>query len=55
MPQLINIKGYNSFVDAENHAQELEIKLSVFVKAHEFASVTDQFLNDLQKFLDERK
>lgn len=51
----IGIKGYNSFVETTEHIQELELKLHVRVKAHEYAVFLDEFLKDFQEFLNERK
>lgn len=51
----VGIKGYDSFVKAEDDTQDLNLELSVRVNAFDYAAYTDKFLKELQMFLDERE
>jgi len=55
MSERVGIKGFNSFVDAEDNIQTLEINFGVVVKAKDYAKFQEKFLEELQAFLDERK
>jgi len=48
------IKGYNTFADAENFTQPLEVEFELKVSAKENAKFVDEVLEDLQKFIDEK-
>lgn len=55
MGERIGIRGFNSFVNAGDNIQTLEINLGVVVKAKDFPAFQERFLKELQAFLDERK
>lgn len=55
MSEFVGIKKFNSFVDAEEPIQELEITFGIHVTAKDYPAFQEKFLSELQTFLDERK
>lgn len=48
------IGGYDSFADAEDRLQDLDIQFKLKVSARDNAIFINEFLTDLQKFIDEK-
>jgi len=55
MGERIGIRGFNSFVNAGDNIQTLEINLGVVVKAKDFPAFQERFLKELQDFLKKKE
>ncbi len=48
------IKGYGSSADAEDNLQHLDVQFHLRVSVRNNAVFVDEFLTDLQKFIEEK-